>query len=122
MSELDSLELRANAAIAKLKTPPSPMISDTSEETEKLTQDVAKLKEELEKEQRVHNALQVEFLDVCQEFGAMELDHMSSADKTGSETQNEDTKAGIEKLRRERERDVAEVDEILGLLTPLVEG
>lgn len=118
MTDLAALESRAQAALEKLKKTQSDQAqsgeSEARAEVEKLKSELVTVTEKLEKEERVHLALQDEFLDVCQDFGAMELDNMKSAAAGTSDD-------AIAELKRQHAKDIAEVDEILSKLAPIVE-
>ena len=119
LSDISQLEDRFDKAMTALTTKieenAAPPVSDQSERVRELEDDVSKLTEKLEKEERVHAALQEEFLDVCQDFGSMELETMAAA-------ANADTSDELEALKRAREADIEEVDEIIAKIAPLVEG
>lgn len=135
MGDISNLEERANTAIEKMlaaksvsETAPQPSQNaqpapieepgTTSQNSSELERENEVLREKLERETRTHEALQVEFLDVCQDFGAMELDIMgqkaenSSASSSGSDQ--------IEALKKARSDDIEEVEAVIAKIAPLV--
>ncbi|PIB24943.1 hypothetical protein BFP76_07255 [Amylibacter kogurei] len=127
MSEIKDLEARAEAALAKFATAASDKNASFSDKITALEADLTKANEALEKEERIHAALQEEFLDVCQDFGQMELDVIKSTDEQNAVNGEKDAaiigaSETLAELRRLRQEDIDEVDEILAKLTPIVEG
>lgn len=117
LSEISQLEERIYTALDALKAAPAEDASgEMAQQVETLEAEKQSLQEKLDKETRTHEALQAEFLDVCQDFGQMELDQIS-ASNTAS-VQND----GLEELKRQRAKDIEDVDDILAKIAPLVEG
>lgn len=123
MSDIHSLEVRADAAIAKLKTPP---ISDTSDAITPLKAQVADLEAALDAERGALDALRAQHADVTQKLDTAERAAQDTAPQTTDPAQTAAdpmiTTATLKALVKDRTRDIKELDEILGLLEPLVEG
>ncbi|GHA43094.1 hypothetical protein GCM10008927_04620 [Amylibacter ulvae] len=127
MSEIKDLEARAEAALAKFATAASDKDAGFSDKITALEADLTKANDALEKEERIHAALQEEFLDVCQDFGQMELDVIKTTDAQNAVNGEKDAaiidaSETLAELRRLRQEDIDEVDDILAKLTPIVEG
>lgn len=123
MSDIESLKSRARVAIAKLKGNQQSVEASAAAHAAQaaLKAENEALKEKLEREERTHLALQNEFMDVCQEYGSMELE-MIEIKKNPVDSQSVSTPApdGLEALRRAREDDIEEVEKVLAKIAPLV--
>lgn len=135
MSDLETLENRLDAALWKLMDGAEAQGSDLSKKIGELNkklraleEDLTLAKEELDKERDAHESLKGTYQELSEDFGALELKMMAMGGDAASDTDYTTPKpektpdVEIEKLKAARAQDLAELDDILTQLKPLVEG